>query len=256
MEKGVVVGPFCHIGPHVELGRDAELVSHVVLVGRTRIGANAKIFPFASIGGEAQDLKSRGEAGALRIGCDCVIREGVTINVGTLAGGGETRIGDGCAFLAYSHVGHDCRIGDGVVLANNVLLGGHVSIGDRAGVGGASVVHQHVRVGAHAYVGGLSGLEGDLAPFGLAGGNRAHLFGLNLVGLRRAGFSDDRISRLRAAYSLLFGRDEASSETVLAERIEAAGRAFAGESDVEALIAFLRADRIRPLCAPRAVSRA
>ncbi|PWB79682.1 MAG: acyl-[acyl-carrier-protein]--UDP-N-acetylglucosamine O-acyltransferase [Methylocystaceae bacterium] len=252
---GAVVGAFCHVGPQVELGADAELASHVVLSGQTFIGANAKIFPFASIGAEAQDLKSRGDAGALRIGADCVIREGVTINLGTRAGGGETRIGDACAFLAYSHVGHDCRIGDGVVLSNNVLLGGHVSVGDHAAIGGASVVHQHVRIGAHAYVGGLSGLEGDLAPFGLAGGNRAHLFGLNLVGLRRRGFSGERLTPLRAAYSLLFGHG-ASNEGVLAERIVIAAREFSGVGDVEALLAFLRADRIRPLCAPRAISRA
>lgn len=255
-DEGVVVGPFCHVGARVELGRGVELVSHVVLAGKTRIGANAKIFAFASIGAEAQDLKSRGDEGTLGIGRDCVIREGVTINAGTRAGGGETRIGDGCAFLAYSHVGHDCRIGDGVVLANHVLLGGHVSIGDHAGVGGASVVHQNVRIGAHSYVGGLSGLEGDLVPFGLAGGNRAHLFGLNLVGLRRRGFAEERISRLRAAYSLLFRRDDSSGETVLAERIEAAARDFAGDDDVEALLAFLRAERARPLCAPRVGSRA
>ncbi len=251
----VVIGAFCHVGPDVELGANVELVSHVVLAGRTRIGANAKIHPFASIGAQAQDLKSRGDAGALRIGDDCLIREGVTINVGTGAGGGETRIGDACAFLAYSHVGHDCRIGDGVVLANNVLLGGHVCIGDHVSIGGASVVHQHVRVGAHAYVGGLSGLEGDLVPFGLAGGNRAHLFGLNLVGLRRRGFSDERISLLRAAYSRLFGRDETCGESVLAERIDDVARAFSGDSDVDTLLAFLRADSMRPLCAPRAPSR-
>lgn len=252
---GVVVGPFCHVGADVELGAGVELVSHVVLAGRTRIGADAKIHPFASIGAEAQDLKSRGEAGVLRIGRACIIREGVTVNVGTLAGGGETRIGDACALLAYSHVGHDCRIGDGVVLANHVLLGGHVRLGDHAAIGGASVVHQHVRIGAHAYVGGLSGLEGDLVPFGLAGGNRAHLFGLNLVGLRRRGFSDERLSVLRAAFQLLFMGEEAASETVLAERIDIAAREFSGVNDVETLVDFLRADRARPLCAPRVSAR-
>lgn len=248
-----MVGPFCHVGPHVEIGANAELASHVVLTGRTRIGANAKIFPFATIGAEAQDLKSRGEAGTLRIGDDCVIREGVTINLGTTAGGGETWIGDGCAFLAYSHVGHDCRIGDGVVLSNQTLLGGHVRIGDHAAIGGATVVHQHVRIGAHAYVGGLSGLEGDLVPFGLAGGNRAHLSGLNVVGLRRRGFSDERLSALRAAFSLLFGRNDEAGGAVLAERIGIAARRFEGDADVEALLAFLTVERKRPLCAPRAV---
>lgn len=249
--EDVVIGAFCHVGPEVELGANVELASHVVLAGRSRIGDDVKVYPFASIGAESQDLKSRGGAGALRIGSDCIIREGVTINLGTPAGGGETRVGAGCALLAYSHVGHDCSIGDGVVLSNNVLLGGHVQVGDHVAIGGASVVHQHVRIGAHAFVGGLSGLEGDLVPFALAGGNRAHLFGLNIVGLRRRGFSEERISRLRAAYSLLFGRDRASERSVFVERIEAAAREFSGDGDVEALLAFLRADSARPLCAPR-----
>jgi UDP-N-acetylglucosamine acyltransferase len=243
---GVVIGPFCHVGAEVELGEGVELVSHAIVAGRTRVGARSIIHPFAAIGGAAQDLKSAGEAGALTIGCDCVIREGVTINAGTPAGGGTTRIGDGCAFLAYSHVGHDCRLGDGVVLANQVLLGGHVHIGDHAAIGGASVVHQNVRIGAHAYLGGLSGLEGDLVPFGLAGGNRAHLFGLNLVGLRRRGFSEPRLATLRAAFRELF-----AAEDVLAERIERVARDFAGDGDVAAVISFLRAERERPLCPPR-----
>lgn len=247
--EGVVIGPFCHIGAEVELGDRARLVSHVVLSGRMRIGADAEIHPFASLGAAAQDLKSRGRTGALVIGRRCLVREGVTINAGTPADGGETRIGDDCAFLAYSHVGHDCRIGDGVVLSNNVLLGGHVRIGARAAIGGATVVHQRVRIGAEAFVAGLSGLEGDLVPFGLAGGNRAHLFGLNLVGLRRRGFSDARLGALREAFRRLFS-PEAGAQ-VLAQRIEAAARDFAGVADVEAVLEFLRAERARPLCAPR-----
>ncbi|WP_159727380.1 acyl-ACP--UDP-N-acetylglucosamine O-acyltransferase [Methylosinus sp. Ce-a6] len=247
--EGVVVGPFCHIGMEVELGDRARLVSHVVLSGRTRIGADAEIHPFASLGAPAQDLKSREQTGALVIGCRCLVREGVTINAGTLADGGETRIGDDCAFLAYSHVGHDCRIGDGVVLSNNVLLGGHVRIGDHAAIGGATVAHQRVRIGAQAFVAGLSGLEGDLVPFGLAGGNRAHLFGLNLVGLRRRGFADTRLAVLREAFRRLFPPQAGSQ--VLAQRIEAVARDFAGVEDVEAVLDFLRAERARPLCAPR-----
>jgi UDP-N-acetylglucosamine acyltransferase len=247
--EGVVIGPFCHVGPQVELGEGATLLSHVVVTGDTRIGARTQIHPFAAIGAAAQDLKSSGAQGALVIGAGCVIREGVTINAGTPAGGGETRIGAGCAFLAFSHVGHDCRLGEGVVLANQALLGGHVRIGDHAAIGGASVVHQNVRIGAHAYVGGLSGLEGDLVPFGLAGGNRAHLFGLNFVGLRRRGFEEARLAPLRAAFRLLF---EATQEGVLADRIDRAARDFAGATDVEELLAFLRAERTRPLCAPRA----
>lgn len=247
---GAAVGPFCRVGSEVELGAGVELVSHCVVEGKTRIGAGTRVFPFACIGAVAQDLRSRG-AGALVIGQSCVIREGVTINAGTQEGGGETRIGEACAFLAYSHVAHDCEIGDHAVVSNNVLLGGHVRVGDHVMIGGGSVIHQHARIGAHAFLAGLSGLEGDLIPFGLAGGNRAHLFGLNLVGLRRRHFSNERISALRAAYRLLFS---GAGGDVLAECIEKAAREFAGQDDVAFLLDFLRAKSDRPLCAPRARS--
>jgi UDP-N-acetylglucosamine acyltransferase len=248
---GVAIGPFCHVGGEVDLGEGVHLVSHVVVAGRTRLGARARVFPFAVVGSPTQDLKSAQDEGTLMIGDDCVIREGVTVNAGTRAGGGETRIGARCAFLAYSHVAHDCRLGNDVVLSNNVLLGGHVEIGDHAMIGGGTAVHQHARIGAHAFVGGLSGLEGDLIPFGLAGGNRAHLFGLNLVGLRRHGYSPERIARLRAAYRLLFAREAETGDLVLAERVEAAANAYGEDADVATLIDFLRAPSQRPLCAPR-----
>ncbi|MBI1867006.1 MAG: acyl-ACP--UDP-N-acetylglucosamine O-acyltransferase [Methylocystis sp.] len=253
--EGAVVGPYCHVGAHVELGADVELASHVVVSGETRIGAGTRIFPFASLGNEAQDLQSLGEPGTLSIGAHCIIREGVTINLGSSRGGAGTKVGDHCAFLAYSHIAHDCQIGDHIVLSNNVLLGGHVEAGDHVMIGGASAVHQHVRIGAHAFVAGLSGLEGDVIPFGLAGGNRAHLFGLNLVGLRRRGFSSERIAALRAAYRLIFAREGSSREHVMAERIESAATQFSGQSDVAALLDFLRASSVRPLCAPRPPSR-
>jgi UDP-N-acetylglucosamine acyltransferase len=169
----------------------------------------------------------------------------VTINSGAGVG---TRIGAGCAFLAYSHVAHDCQIGDGVVLANQALLGGHVEIGDAATIGGATAVHQKVRIGAHAFVGGLAGVEGDVIPFGLAGGNRAHLFGLNHVGLRRRNFSAERISRLRDAYRLLFASDDTRP---LSERVGQTAAALGDDADVAQIIAFLRAPSARPLCAPR-----
>lgn len=243
---GVAIGPFCHIGAGVEIGDGATLVSHVVVAGRTRIGARARIFPFAVVGSPSQDLKAALAEGALTIGDDCVIREGVTINAGV---GEGTRIGARCVFLAASHVAHDCRLGDEVILSNQVLLGGHVEIGDCAMIGGATAAHQNVRIGAHAFVGGLSGVEGDVIPFALASGNRAHLFGLNLVGLRRRGFAMERIERLRRAYRLLFARDDAR---VLSERIDSLSRDFPGDADVGAIGDFLRAPATRPLCAPRA----
>ncbi len=247
--EGAVVGPFCHIGAAVEIGAGSVLHSHVVIAGRTIIGAGARIFPFVSIGTPSQDLKAALRVGCVTIGRDCVIREGVTINAGCGAG---TQIGAGCAFLAYSHVAHDCRLGEGVVLANQALLGGHVEIGDYASVGGGAAVHQNVRIGAHAFVSGLAGVEGDVIPFGLAGGDRAHLFGLNLVGLRRRGFSAERVSRLKAAYRQLFGKDGAKP---LRERVEELATARSADADVMQIVDFLRAPAERSLCAPRSRMR-
>ena len=163
--------------------------------GSTTIGARTRIFPFASIGHQPQDLKYRGEASTLAIGADCIIREGVTINPGTAGGGMATTVGDRCAFLANSHVGHDCHVGNNVIFSNNVMLAGHCTVGDFAILGGGAAVIQFARVGAHAFLGGMSGLENDLIPYGMALGNRAHLSGLNIVGLQRRGFSRERHPR-------------------------------------------------------------
>ena len=245
--EGVLIGPFCHVGPEAEIGDGGVLHSHVAITGATQLGSRAKIFPFTSIGARSQDLASGEGEGRLVIGADCIIREGVTINAGTREGGSETRIGDGCALLANAHVAHDCRLGDRVVLSNGVLLGGHVHIGDDVMIGGGAAVHQQARIGAHVFVAGLAGIEGDVIPFALAGGHRAHLFGLNQVGLRRRGFSNERIARLREAYRLLFPVRPAPRE----ERI-AALRAFAGDDpDIKLLLDFLAAPAARPLTTPR-----
>jgi UDP-N-acetylglucosamine acyltransferase len=248
VSANVVIGPFCHIGPQVELADGCELLSHVVIRGATRIGPHARIFPFATIGARSQDMKAGENEGRLVVGAHCTIREGVTINAGTRSGGEETRVGDHCVLLAYCHIAHDCRVGAHVVLSNNVLVGGHVELGDHVVVGGGSAVHQHVRIGAHAFVAGLSGVEGDVPPFALAGGNRAHLFGLNLVGLRRRHFSDERIGRLRQAYKVLF----AGAPAPLAERVQKMLALDATDEDLVALANFLSVSSSRPLCAPRA----
>ncbi len=245
--EGVEIGPFCRIGGDAVLCAEARLESHVVVMGPARIGPGTRIYPFAVIGAPSQDLKAQGRDGALEIGAGCILREGVTVNGGAPDGPG-TRIGRGCALLAYAHVAHDCRLGDGVTLSNAVLLGGHVEIGDFAMIGGGTAVHQFVRIGAHAFVAGLSGLEGDVAPFCLAGGNRAHLFGLNRVGLRRRGFDDDRIARLREAFRLVFAKGAPREERIAAAEAAAAP----GDADVKTLLDFLRAPSQRPLCAPRA----
>ncbi|KAF2990950.1 acyl-ACP--UDP-N-acetylglucosamine O-acyltransferase [Methylocystis sp. MJC1] len=246
LHDDVVIGPFCHIAAGVEIGAGAVLQSHVAVAGRTKIGARARVFPFVSLGAPSQDLKAALAEGDLSIGDDCIIREGVTINSGVGAG---TRIGAGCAFLAYSHVAHDCRLGDGVILANQALLGGHVTVGDHASIGGGTAVHQNVRIGAHAFVGGLAGVEGDVIPFGLASGNRAHLFGVNVVGLRRRGFSAERIAQLRQVYRRLFAGDDTLG--TLSERVDEVATAYAVSDDVGEIVAFLRASSQRPLCAPR-----
>ena len=181
-----------------------RLVSHVSLAGDTTVGARTRDFPFASIGHPPQDLKYRGEPVRLVIGEDCTIREGVTMNPGTAGGGSETIVGAALVFLANAHVAHDCRIGKGVILSNNVMLGGHCQIGDFAIIGGGAAAHQFVRIGAHAFVGGLAGVENDVIPFGIALGNRAALAGLNVVGLKRRGFSHEAIHELRRAYKMLF----------------------------------------------------
>jgi UDP-N-acetylglucosamine acyltransferase len=243
---GVRIGPFCDVGPHVELGDGVELVSHVVVAGRTTIGARTRIFPFASIGHAPQDLKYRGEDSTLAIGADCIFREGVTVNPGTSGGGMHTSLGDRCALLANAHVGHDSRIGDDVVLSNNVMIAGHVRIDNFAILSGGVAVHQFARIGEHAYVGGLTGLEGDLIPYGLAFGNRAHLVGLNLVGLRRRNFSRESMAALQRAYRILF-----SANGTQQQRIDELAASHDDDPHVRTMIAFMRAAGDRPICRPR-----
>ncbi len=201
---GVRIGPWCHVGPEVRLAEGVELISHVVVAGRTSIGEGTRVWPFASLGTQPQDLKFAGEESRLEIGARNMIREHVTMNPGTEGGGGRTRVGSGCLFMMSSHVGHDCVVGDGVIVANNAPLGGHVMVEDRAIIGGNAAVHQHCRIGRGAMVGGLTGVERDVIPFGSVTGDRARLAGLNLVGLRRAKAERTHIADLRAAVDFIF----------------------------------------------------
>ena len=245
LHEGVVIGPYCCVGAEAELGAGVVLESHVVVTGRTRIGDSTRIFPFASIGAQPQDLKYAGEPSELIIGEHNLIRESVTMNPGTRGGGMITRIGDHCLFMANAHVGHDCQVGSNVVLANSVALGGHITLGDFAIVGGNSAVHQFVRVGKHAIVGGMTGVEHDVIPYGSVTGNRAHLAGLNLVGLKRRGFGRDDIHKLRTAYRLLFAQ-----EGTLQERLEDVAPMFADSALVQEVIDFIRAPSQRGICQP------
>jgi UDP-N-acetylglucosamine acyltransferase len=241
----VRIGPFCHVGSAVTLGDGVELMSHVAVAGRTKIGPRTRIFPFASIGHQPQDLKYKGEPSTLVVGSDCLIREGVTMNPGTDGGGMQTIVGDRCAFLANSHVGHDCHVGNNVIASNNVMLAGHVTVGDFAGLMGGAAVIQFARVGPHAFVGGMSGLENDLIPYGMALGNRAHLSGLNIIGLQRRGFSREQIHSLRRAYRLLF-----ADEGTLAERMDDVEKEFVDNPIVKEIVAFIRVGGKRGLCMP------
>jgi len=246
LEEGVRVGPYCVIGSQVRLGRNVELHSHVVVDGETDIGADTKIFPFASIGHQPQDKKYKGENSRLEIGAGNVIREHVTMNPGTEAGNMITRIGDHGLFMTGAHVAHDCQIGNHVILANNATLAGHCVVEDRAILGGLCAVHQFVRIGAHAFIGGMSGVENDVIPFGMALGNRAGLAGLNVIGLKRHGFPREQIHALRQAYRTLF-----ASEGTLAERLATLEQIFAGEENVQRIVTFVRGQSDRALCVPR-----
>lgn len=243
---GVVIGPYSIVGSNVSLGDGVELASHVVVTGQTTIGARTRIFPFASIGHQPQDLKYKGEPSTLEVGADCLIREGVTMNPGTEGGGSKTTIGNGGAFLANSHVGHDCRVGNNVIFSNNVMLAGHCDVGDFAILGGGAAVIQFARVGDHAFLGGMSGLEQDLIPYGMALGNRAYLSGLNIVGLQRRGFSRNEIHDLRRAYRLLFAQ-----EGTLLERVADVAEEFKDHPIVMEIVGFIRAGGKRSMCMPK-----
>ncbi|MBW7849016.1 MAG: acyl-ACP--UDP-N-acetylglucosamine O-acyltransferase [Rhodospirillales bacterium] len=243
----VSIGPFCCVGPEVELGPQVTLVSHAVVTGRTVVGEGTRIFPFASIGHAPQDLKYRGEPSRLVIGRNNTIREHVTMNPGTEGGGMVTEIGDNSLFMVGAHVAHDCKLGNNVILANSATLAGHVEVGDHAILGGVCAVHQFVRIGAHAMVGGMSGVESDIIPFGSVTGNRAHLSGLNIVGMKRRGFSREEIHAVRNAYRMLFEERVGT----LAERLEQVAEQFRASPAVMAVVAFIRADSSRALCQPK-----
>lgn len=200
---GARVGPFCVIGPEVRLGPGVEIRSHCVITGATTIGAETVVFPFCVIGEIPQDLKYGGEATRLEIGARCRIREHVTVNTGTAAGGGVTRVGDECLLMAGTHVAHDCQVGDRVIMVNNAGLAGHCAIGDDVIIGGLSGVHQWVRVGRGAIIGALTMVPHDVIPYGLVHASRGQLHGLNLVGLKRKGVARADIAALRAAFETL-----------------------------------------------------
>lgn len=242
----VKIGPFCAVGPGVTLGDGVELVSHVAVGGETKIGDGTRIWPFASIGHQPQDLKFTGEVSYLEIGRNNMIREHVTMNPGTIGGGLQTRVGDNGLFMVGCHVGHDCQIADNVIMANNATLAGHVEVGEFAFLGGLCAVHQFVRIGAHSMVGGMTGVEKDVIPFGSVIGNRAHLGGLNIIGMRRRGFNKSTLHAVREAYKAIF-----AGEGSLADRAAAVAEQNAEIPAVLEITSFILADSSRHFCTPR-----
>ena len=232
--RGVRIGPFCQVGPDVILEDGVTLVSHAVVDGCTRIGAQAVIWPFATVGLPPQDLKYQGEPTETEIGPRTQVREHVTIHRGTVTGSGTTRVGADCLLMAVVHVAHDCEIGDGVIVANNVVMGGHVHIGDGAVIGGAAALHQFVRIGRGAMIGGVSGVEADVIPFGAVVGNRARLTGLNVIGLKRRGVDRATLHKLRAAFRRIF-----FGEQVFAERVALVRAEYGDEPLVAEMLAFI-----------------
>ncbi|MFA5353620.1 MAG: acyl-ACP--UDP-N-acetylglucosamine O-acyltransferase [Thermodesulfovibrionales bacterium] len=204
LEEDVFIGPYCIVGDGVVIRRGTRLNSHVVVEGDTVIGEDCAIYPFTSIGLPPQDMKYKGEKTGVRIGNRTTLRENITIHRGSVGGDGLTEIGEGCFLMAYVHIAHDCKVGNSVIMANSATLAGHVQVEDHAVIGGVVVVHQNTRIGAYAMVGGFSGIGQDIPPYTMASGSRARLYGLNSIGLKRHGFTDETINTLKKAYKILF----------------------------------------------------
>ena len=244
ISDNVEIGPYCIIGPEVEIGTNSVIHSHVNIVGNTKIGENNQIYPFSSIGTPPQDLKYKGEKNSLVIGNNNKFREYVNINPGTEQGGGITRIGDNNLFMVYCHVAHDCLISNDTVLANNVQVGGHVTIQNNAIVGGSCAIHQFSRIGESAMIGGMTGVLSDVIPFGLSMGNRNILTGLNLIGLRRSKVSNENIKKIQLAYKNIFKTHS------FRDNIQTLSSDLKSNEFIKVIINFINSDKKRPISLP------
>jgi UDP-N-acetylglucosamine acyltransferase len=245
---GVEIGPFCHVGPRAVLEDGVRLRSHVSVVGITRVGRGCDLYPGVALGGDGQIRNNDFTEGRLEIGPDCVLREMVSMHVGSRKGGGVTSIGAKGYFMANSHVGHDCHVGEGVTFANSVALGGHVEIGDGVIFGGLAAVQQFCRVGKGAMVGGLTGVNRDIIPYAMAFGDHVELAGLNLIGLKRRGLPRDTINAMRATFRAVF---QAADGGPVAARARAAQARFASVPEVNEMVDFILADAKQELCLAR-----
>ena len=242
--NNVEIRPYCVIGSGVHLGNNNKLYSHVNISGNTKIGEGNTFYPFCSIGNNPQDLKYNGEKTELIIGKNNKIREYVSINPGTVGGGGKTVIGNNCLLMVSSHVAHDCRLGDNIIVANNVAIAGHAEIDDYVVIGGNSAVQQFTRIGKMAMIGGMTGVLNDVIPYGLSIGNRNHLQGLNLIGLRRKNISNKDILELSVAYKEIFKTDK------LSENLSKLNGSFQNNELVKDVVDFINKDKKRPICSP------
>lgn len=249
--EGTSIGPYCMIGPHVVIGANCKLVAHVHVTAQTTIGDGCTIYPFVSLGTPPQSLSYRGELTKLQIGQGCTIREQVTMNAGTVAGGGITRVGDRGYFMNCSHIGHDCTVGNDVIFATSATLGGHSEIGDFVFIGGLSAVHQYGRVGSQVMVGALSGVRSDVIPFALVSGQYAALTGLNIVGMKRRKFSRERLARVRSFYQKLF-----LGPGVFADRLNEARHQAGADPAIAEILDFIDAGKHRELCQPLKAGKA
>ena len=245
LDHGVQIGPYAVIGPQVRIGRDSSIGPHSVIEGCTTIGCENTIFQFASVGAIPQDKKYQGEDSSLTIGDRNTIREFATLNIGTTGGGMVTRIGNDNLFMVYSHVGHDCQIGNNVILANCATLAGHVILEDYVGVGGLAAIHQFTRIGESAYLGGGAMVSLDVPPYCMAQGDRARLFGLNLIGLKRRGFSEEQLSALKKAYRTFFAEG-----LTLKEATDRTRQEQAASPEAVHLAEFIASSQ-RGICRPR-----
>jgi len=236
--EGVEIGPYTVVGEHVTVGKDTKISSHVLIEGWTTIGERNRVFSFSSIGTPPQDISYRDEETYVIIGDDNIIREFATIHRATTKADRKTEIGNRNFIMAYTHIAHDCKLGDYIIMANNAAFGGHVVVGDHAVLGAIVGIHQFVRVGAYAMIGGQSAVVLDVPPYINATGNRAQLFGLNLIGLKRKGFSDAVIGELKKAYKIIF-----RTGLTLEEALQKTLAEFPHSQEVRTLVDFMRTSK-------------